>query len=112
MQVWEAVSGNPLRTYTGHGGTVNSVAWSPDGTRIASASTRTAQVWEAVSGNELLTYTGHRGFVVYCVAWSPDGTRIASASFDQTVQIWAADQHRRGEGGEEWLGGPLWSPVG
>jgi len=91
VQVWEAVSGHLLLTYSKHGGTVNSVAWSPDGKRIASASVRTAQVWDAVSGSWLLTYRGHRGFVVYCVAWSPDGSRIASASFDQTVQVWAAD---------------------
>jgi hypothetical protein len=91
VQVWEAESGSRLLNHNRHDGTVWSAAWSPEGSRIASASTRTAQVWEAKSGRQLLIYRGHRGFVVYCVAWSPDGSRIASASFDQTVQIWAAD---------------------
>jgi len=36
------------------------------------------------------TYAGHSGPVL-SVAWSPDGTRIASASFDETVQVWAAN---------------------
>ncbi len=80
----------PALTYNGHRGTVNSAAWSPDGTRIASAGVRSVQVWEAESGQPLLTYNGHRGFVVYSAAWSPDGKRIASGSFDQTVQVWAA----------------------
>ena len=88
--MWEAVSGKLLRTYTGHKSFVLSVAWSPDGTHIASASDdQTVQVWEAVSGCLLRTYTGHAG-TVWSVAWSPDGTRIASASFDRTVQVWEA----------------------
>ncbi len=91
VQVWQAESGRRLQTYTGHRGPVNSVAWSPDGARIASASVRTVQVWEVKSRRLLQTYIGHGGFVVYSVAWSPDGTRIASASFDETVQVWAAD---------------------
>ena len=90
VQVWEAQSGLPLLTYNGHRGTVNSAAWSPAGTRIASAGVRSVQVWEAQSGLPLLTYNGHRGFVVYSATWSPDGKRIASGSFDQTVQVWAA----------------------
>ena len=93
VQVWEVQNGRLLQTYKGHSGPVNSVAWSPDGERIASASVRTVQVWEVGSGRLLQTYKGHRGFVVYSVAWSPDGKRIASASFDETVQVWAADVH-------------------
>ncbi|HYT44823.1 MAG TPA: CHAT domain-containing protein, partial [Methylomirabilota bacterium] len=81
-----------VNTYSGHAGVVNSVAWSPDGQRIASASDdRTVQIWEwntnSVDNNP---YTGHAG-AVNAVAWSPDGQRIASASDDRTVQIWEAN---------------------
>src|SRR5947199_6888039 len=91
VEVWGGASGRLLQTYAGHKGPVNSVAWSPDGKRIASAGVRTVQVWVVESGRLLQTYRGHGGSVVYGVAWSPDGKRIASASFDETVQVWAAD---------------------
>jgi hypothetical protein len=54
LQVWDARSGTHLFTYTGHvmiqgqvlpDVTVLTVAWSPDGHRIASASDQTVQVW-------------------------------------------------------------------
>jgi eukaryotic-like serine/threonine-protein kinase len=77
--------------YHGHSSAVNAVAWSPDGTRIASASAdKTVQVWNATDGKRLLTFRGHTQ-AVNAVAWSPDGTRIASASADTTVQVWNAN---------------------
>jgi serine/threonine protein kinase len=66
------------------------VAWSPDGTRIASGGRdKTVQVWDAVTGHAMFTYHDHSSWV-YTVAWSPDGTRIASAGNDGTVQVWQA----------------------
>ncbi len=84
-----------LYTYSGHFFAVNSVAWSPDGKRIASASDDgTVQVWDALTGGHVFPYRGHT-LAVYAVAWSPDGKRIASASDDETVQVWdAATGHR------------------
>jgi serine/threonine protein kinase len=72
--------GTRLLTYTGHSSAVEAVAWSPDGTRIASGSDdETVQVWDASNGQHFFTYTGH-STSVYKVAWSPDGSRIASCS--------------------------------
>src|SRR5437016_2762308 len=79
-----------LYTYRGHSAGVIGVAWSPDGTRIASASNDgTVQVWDAANGGHVYTYRGHTDRV-NVVAWSPDGTRIASGSDDHTVQVWDA----------------------
>lgn len=59
VQVWDALTGNNVYTYRGHadyywghftsGQAVYSVAWSPDGKRIASGSNdMTVQVWQAM----------------------------------------------------------------
>ena len=83
----------PILTYRGHSASVWSVAWSHDGTRIASAGAdTTVQVWSADTGRKIYTYLGHQHHGgVPSVAWSPDDYRIASASEDMTVQIWASD---------------------
>ena len=96
-------------TLTGHTNSVHAVAWSPDGTRLATAGDdRTVRIWDPTTGETLTTLTGHTG-AVRAVAWSPDGTRLATASDDDTVRIWdpATGQttrhphrpHQRGAGG-------------
>ena len=54
--MWDAASGQELLTLKGHTDAVWSVAWSPDGKRLATGSLdQTTKVWDAVSGQELLT---------------------------------------------------------
>ncbi|TME06407.1 MAG: hypothetical protein E6I80_13860 [Chloroflexi bacterium] len=84
--------GTTLVTYTGHLSQVATVAWSPDGTRLASASAgleKTVQIWDVTSGATIYTYRSHT-LGVNAVAWSPDGQYIASASLDGTVRVWQA----------------------
>src|SRR5260370_34614782 len=62
-KVWDGESGKELLTLSA-GSNINayvySVAFSPDGTRIATGiSDQTAKAWEAQSGNELLTLKEH-----------------------------------------------------
>ena len=105
--------GTTLFTYHGHSDWVWSVAWSPDGKRIASASgDETAQVWDATNGDHLIRYTGHSDSV-YSVSWSPGGGRIASASYDKTVQIWDptfGDHFYTYTGHTNWVWTVAWSP--
>jgi tetratricopeptide (TPR) repeat protein len=64
------------------------VAFSPDGTRLASGSVdKTVKVWDAQTGQETLALRGHTNGVT-SVAFNPDGTRLASGSADKTVTIW------------------------
>jgi WD40 repeat protein len=101
-------------TLRGHKEWVESIAWSPDGSRLATGSSdRTAKVWEAGTGRELLTLTGHENAVMG-IAWSPDRSKLATASYD-SAKVWEANTGRelltlRGHQG--WVETVAWSPDG
>ncbi|MBI3467049.1 MAG: serine/threonine protein kinase, partial [Planctomycetes bacterium] len=85
---WNRWCHSDLLTLKGHAGWVTSVAFSPDGQRLASASSdRTVKVWDTATGQESLPLNGHTDQVLG-VAFSPDGQRLASASVDKTVKVW------------------------
>lgn len=106
VRIWEAETGAPLVTYHGHTrllnainlqATVSTVAWSPEGERIASAGVgNRIHIWHAASGQTLMLYHNHSGLLpsVWALAWSPDGTQVASAcsstGFDKTIHRWEA----------------------
>ena len=73
---------------TGHTSWVSSVAFSPDGTTLASGSwDNTVRLWDVLTGAHEKTFTGHTSWVS-SVAFSPDGTTLASGSADDTIQLW------------------------
>jgi WD40 repeat protein len=74
----------------GHTGEIYAVAWSPDGTWIATASgDGTAIVWDGRTGERLATLAGHEE-AVSKLSWSPSGDGIATASDDGTARLWDA----------------------
>jgi WD40 repeat protein len=74
-----------------HTSVIRSMAWSPDGSRIASGSEdRTAKIWDAEDGRELLTLDAFSGMVC-AVVWSPDGRRLATAD-EGSLRIWDATE--------------------
>ena len=77
-------------TLYGHTSVVQSVVFSPDGTRLATGSwDNTARLWDARTGSFLQECKGHTE-TVSSVAFSPDGTRLATASWDKTARLWDA----------------------
>ena len=69
---------------------VLSVAFSPDGQTLASASSEcSVQVWQVQSATLRSTLTGHTGWVM-SVVFSCDGSLIGSASADCTIRLWHA----------------------
>lgn len=92
---------------------VSSVAWGPDGSRLATGSAdKTAAVWDASSGKRTLQLSGHTASVT-SVAWSPDRLYVATASRDNTAVLWDAGSGERMHvllGHTEWVNSVAWSP--
>ena len=83
-------SDTAISAITGHTERVRSVAYSPDGTRIVTASfDNTARIWDATTGQQVMQLNGHADRLRYA-AFSPDGLRVVTASHDKTARIWDA----------------------
>ena len=86
--LYDMATSRELALLTGHTGGVNAIAFSPDGTKIASGSDdRTVKVWDVATGGNIATLEGHTSWI-NSVAFSPDGMKIASGSRDQTIKLW------------------------
>jgi WD40 repeat protein len=89
--LWDVASRKPLARLKGHRAGVESVAFSPDGKRLASTSKgHTVILWDVASRQPLLSLAGDKGWVRRA-AFSPDGKRLAVASENHTVILWDLD---------------------
>jgi WD40 repeat protein/serine/threonine protein kinase len=118
ISIWDIATGELVGTpLVGHTSDIFSVAFSPDGLSLASASNdRTVIVWDlATRQPRYNTLVGHRDSVV-SVVFSPDGQSLASASHDGTIILWNTQTGQPvGQplvGHTDWVTGIAFSPDG
>ena len=128
LRILNSRTGQEVRTFGVNGPPARVVAWSPDGSMIATsdrlASSRTNQsvsLWDVKSGRRLHFIEGaHKpsdGNTIECrdIAWSPDSSQIASCGGDKCVKIWQASTGKLEKvlgGHAAVLGSVEWSPDG
>ena len=99
----------------GHDDYVNTVDFSPDGTRVLTASAdKTARIWDAATGATIAVLQGHEDYV-NTAAYSSDGQQIVTASRDQTARVWdaaTAAELAILRGHESWVMSAQFSPDG
>ena len=71
----------------GKGSITGNVAYSPDGTLLAVASSIGIWIYNADNSAEVALLTGHTS-LLDSVAFSPDGLTLASGSWDKTIRLW------------------------
>jgi WD40 repeat protein len=103
----------PQRDLTGHEQRVGRIAWSPDGSHIATSSAAEVIVSNVGGGEEVLRAPSHEGGTIWDVAWSADSSLLAVAH-RRSVRILTLNgeevAHLEGHQGRVY--GVAWSPDG
>src|SRR5262249_21350216 len=90
IKLWDVHAGQWVRPFAPNTAPICSLAFTPDGTRIASiGSDGTVKLWDAATGQEALVLRGHTS-AGSGVAFSPDGTRLATGDWDCRGRLWDA----------------------
>jgi cytochrome c len=87
IAIWTQGRQQPDQVFEGHRGPIVSIAVSPDGARLASASwDHTVRIWSLGDGRQQVL-EGHAQNV-NGVAFSPDGRSLVSVGYDRELRIW------------------------
>ncbi len=114
VELLDVATKRQIATLKGHTNRVRSVAFSQDGTLLASGSTdETIRLWDVATREQIATLEAHR-FGVQTMAFSPEGT-LASGLGDRTIKLWdiaTRDNIARLEGHTHWVESVSFSPAG
>lgn len=92
ISLWDLESATTTRVLTGHRNGTFALAFSPDGSIIASAGAEdggSIKIWSVNDNTALVTLPGHAG-ATYSASFSTDGTRLVTGGRDGTVKLWDA----------------------
>src|SRR5262249_45037696 len=91
VRLWNVQDQQPIKTLRGYLLGVHSVAFSPDGQRLAAGSNglEAIKLWDTQSWQELLTLTGE-GNIFRQAAFSPDGGVLMAGNIDGLACLWSA----------------------
>jgi WD40 repeat protein len=95
LRLWDPATGSERRRWPAHEVYFGSLAWSPDGRALVTASygDKSVRIWEAATGRELRKLQGVDE-EPFCLAVSPDGKAAAGAVGGKTVRLWEVDSGR------------------
>ncbi|BCM94372.1 hypothetical protein IAD21_06279 [Abditibacteriota bacterium] len=91
VQLWNARSGQLIRTLTGHSQMVDHVVFSPNGKQLASQSNGELKVWDVPSGRFLWQQRGKSSVML---AFTANNRSLVTGDIEGTIQFWEAQSGR------------------
>ncbi len=86
--LWNVADGKAIHHDGGHSDAITAVAFSPDGTVVASGSADCAVcLWDSLTGKQLAKLVGHTSAIT-ALAFAGDGKTFASSSADGRIRLW------------------------